>query len=125
MDFPQIIKTTSTPSIEFSETDRTIHIDGESYPENSFEIYTPVLSWIKTALKEKQPVNLNVNVSYMNSSSTKCILDILDALDEAHSEGTATKVAWLYDPENERSRELAEEFKEEFTLPFEIIANEK
>jgi hypothetical protein len=30
-------------------------------------------------------------------------------------------VSWYYDPENERIAELATEFKEDYTFPFEVL----
>jgi hypothetical protein len=58
----------------------------------------------------------------MNSSSIKCMLDILDALEAAHKEGKAVSVNWIYDPENPRALDLAEEFRSEVTLPFTMSA---
>ncbi|MBW7859167.1 MAG: DUF1987 domain-containing protein [Leptonema sp. (in: Bacteria)] len=124
MDFPEIQKTASTPSITFNSETKTIHIVGESYPENSFEIYTPVLVWLKQMVQKMTELKVDMNVSYMNSSSTKCILDLLDVLEEAFQAGKETSVRWLYDSENPRSKEVADEFKEEFSLPFHIIPYE-
>jgi len=121
MEFPAQKLTSSTPSISYQEKSSTIFIEGESYPENSFDFYSPLLKWIKHSLKEKKGIILDVNISYMNSSSTKCVLDILDLLDEAFAAGIKTSVRWRYDQENPRSLELAEEFKEELKLPFETI----
>lgn len=118
MDFPEITQTASTPAIFFKESEGTIVFMGESYPENSFDIYTPILQWLRKRIGEKKGIQLDINVSYMNSSSTKCMLDILDVLDEGFQSGLSTAVIWRYDAENPRSRELAEEFKEEFSFPF-------
>jgi hypothetical protein len=41
--------------------------------------------------------HLHVNISYMNSSSTKCILDILDLLAKSYESGSAVSVTWYYD----------------------------
>lgn len=121
MEFPSQTLTPSTPAIRYDDASTTIYIVGESYPENSFDFYSPLLKWIKQSLTAKKNLILDVNISYMNSSSTKCILDILDLLDEAFSAGIQTSVRWRYDQENPRSLELAEEFKEELKLPFETI----
>lgn len=122
MDFPKVTKTASTPSIFYREG--TVFIEGESYPENSFEIYTPVVRWLRALVDEKKDIRIDINISYMNSSSTKCVLDMLDILDEGHQAGVKTGVVWRFDSENPRSRELAEEFKEEFTMPFDIVPGE-
>ena len=121
MEFPAVEKNTSTPSLRFSDTDSTIFIEGESYPENSFEFYDPLLKWVTWYLESASELLLSIQISYMNSSSTKCILDLLDLLDDAHNSGKKTAVEWVYDPENPRSLELAEEFKEELQVSFTLI----
>jgi hypothetical protein len=113
--------TTSSPEIIFSETDHTLSIYGESYPENSFTLFEPLFEWLQNELPKYKKLSLKVNISYMNSSSTKCMLDILDILDNAFQEGTEVAVIWSCEKDNERALELAEEFREDLKLPFEII----
>ncbi|MBF0531046.1 MAG: DUF1987 domain-containing protein [Deltaproteobacteria bacterium] len=119
LDIPQ---TASTPLISCDPTVRILRITGESYPENAFEFYAPSISWVKECLAEQGELHVDINVSYLNSSSTKCMLDLLDLLEEAHVAGARVAVAWRYDRENPRSFDLAKEFQEDITLPFSIIA---
>lgn len=120
-----IPQTTSTPLISFNPNERRLLISGESYPENSFEFYAPVTSWIKESLGEPGGLNLDIDVSYMNSSSTKCVLDILDLFEEAYVKGGNVSITWRYDTDNPRSLDLAEEFQEEVSLPFTIVADKE
>lgn len=122
MEVLAISRTSSTPHICFDAAKKLLVIAGESYPENSFAFYTPVLNWLKQYLKEQHELALDITITYMNSSSTKCMLDMLDAMEEGHSKGSNMSIVWWYDPENPRSYELAEEFSEEVTFPFEIKA---
>ena len=117
-----IQQSTSTPRIFFDASERILLISGESYPENSFEFYAPIGAWLKAYLAEEKVLNLDINVSYLNSSSTKCMLDLLDVLEDAHLNGAAISLVWRYDAENSRSLDLAQEFQEEVTLPFEILS---
>ena len=93
-------------------------MQGESFPENSFDFYAPVLAWLPQSLPGLPGLRLDVAVSYMNSSSIKCMLDILDVLEAAYKEGKAVSVLWIYDQDNPRALDLAEEFRSEVTLPF-------
>ncbi|MBJ6726445.1 DUF1987 domain-containing protein [Geomesophilobacter sediminis] len=122
LPFQDITQTVSTPEIRFDAARSCLCIAGESYPENSFDFYAPMLRWVKEVLTALAEFHLDVNVSYLNSSSTKCMLDLLDLLEEAHKKGTAVTVTWQYDRENPRSLDLAEEFKEEVTFPFAVVA---
>lgn len=120
--FEAIPQTVSTPQVSFEPVTRKLLISGESYPENSFVFYAPIIEWVKEVLKETGGLNLEINVSYMNSSSTKCILDLLDHLEEAHGHGVPVSITWCYDRDNPRSFDLADEFREEITFPFSIVA---
>lgn len=118
-----IPQTPSTPFVCYDESRKTLTIAGESYPENSFAFYTPVLGWLRRYLQEERKLILDITVTYLNSSSIKCMLDVLDTMEEAFGKGADLSILWRYDLENPRSFELAEEFCEEVTFPFEIIAH--
>lgn len=122
MESLNVKATKSTPEIVFECATGVLAISGESYPENSYEFFKPVLSWISrfTAVNTG-PVMLNLRLSYLNTGSTKCMLDILDLLEELFLNGRAVTVNWYYDEENDRALESAEEFKEEVSMPFNII----
>lgn len=120
-----IEESTSTPRIVFQAAERTLLISGESYPENSFAFYGPIAAWLKEYLAQEDVLNLDINVSYLNSSSTKCMLDLLDLLEEAYLRGAKIALVWRYDRENPRSLDLAQEFQEEVTLPFSICSYEE
>lgn len=115
-----IQKTDSTPMVSFDPPSSTLRLIGESYPENSFVFYAPVIVWLKSALATLPEFTLDCTIIYMNSSSTKCTLDILDLMEEAHSRGVQTSIVWRYNKENPRSYLLAEEFREEVTFPFKV-----
>lgn len=120
MESINIPQTDATPLVVFDPASNTLRLAGESYPENSFDFYAPVVTWLKAALQEKDELRLDITITYMNSSSTKCTLDLLDIMEEAHARGVKTSIIWRYDQENPRSYVLAEEFREEVTFPFDI-----
>ena len=118
---PIDIKMTScSPAIRFEPESATLFIAGESYPENSFEFYEPVMDWLQDNMDGLASLNLDINVNYMNSSSTKCMLDLLDLMEEAAQAGKPVSARWRYDPDNSRAMELAEEFLDEVSFPFTI-----
>ncbi|MFA6506742.1 MAG: DUF1987 domain-containing protein [Treponemataceae bacterium] len=121
MDIPA---TSSTPRVRFIEEKSVLEFVGESYPENSFAFFAPVFEWLNVELPHKEGLRVEVNIAYMNSSSTKCMLDILDALTESAEEGRKISVTWFYEAGNDRALDLAEEFKEDISLPFEIVPRE-
>ncbi|AGI22037.1 biofilm regulation phosphoprotein SiaC [Pseudomonas sp. MT3] len=118
-----IAGTQSTPSIHGDWQAGTLTMQGDSYPENSYELFGQVIEWVERFLAgEQRPLTLDLRLLYLNTSSIKAMMDIFDLLEEAHREGRAAAVAWHYDRRNERVAELAEEFREDCTFPFVIQA---
>ena len=114
--------TTSTPEVRFEAATGFLLLRGESYPENAFEFYRPLLDWVAAYLESAPavPVRFELSLIYLNTSSVKSLFDLLDLLEAAHIRGLKVGVTWYYDPENDRALEMAEEFREEVTLPFEV-----
>jgi hypothetical protein len=118
----QIEPTSVTPRVDFRAGSGAMTISGDSYPENAFEFFEPLIAWIDRFVKERpDPVHLDVTLSYLNTSSIKCLVDILDMLEEAHGKGRAVRVHWFYEPENDRALDMAEEFKEDISFPFTVV----
>ena len=116
----------STPRIVADWDQGRLTMQGDSYPENSFEFFGPVIDWIENYLNESAaPFCLELRLIYMNTSSVKAMMDIFDMLEEAHGRGRLVSVNWYYDPRNERVLDLADEFREDCSFPFEIAADER
>ncbi|MGL6071936.1 biofilm regulation phosphoprotein SiaC [Craterilacuibacter sp.] len=120
-----IAATASTPHIRTDFSNGVLHMSGDSYPENAFEFFQPTLDWVNAFLGETQhPLRLEFALLYLNTSSIRIMMDILDCAEEAFQDGRDVSLVWHYQPQNERVSELAEEFKEDCTFPFNITAAE-
>ncbi|MEI2415221.1 biofilm regulation phosphoprotein SiaC [Orrella sp. JC864] len=118
-----ISATQSTPGVQADFQRGLLQMQGDSYPENSFELFGPVIAWVDEFLRtQDRPLHLDLELLYLNTSSVKAMMDILDLLEEAHGQGRAVTLQWSYDSRNERVGELAEEFKEDCSFPFEIVS---
>lgn len=117
----QIQRTNSSPSIDADWESGIIRMQGDSYPENSFELFQPLIDWVDTYLREaKRPLLLDLELLYLNTSSIRAMMDIFDMLEEAHGQGQSVAARWSYDAANERVGQLADEFKEDCSFPFTI-----
>jgi hypothetical protein len=115
----------STPYVHFDPGAGVLRFQGQSYPENAFKFYEPVFQWVDEYLDSLQTaasVMIELELPYINTSSTKCFMMLLEKFEEAHLQGKKISVQWLCNPDNESEHECAEEFKEDLTLPFEIVA---
>jgi hypothetical protein len=115
----------STPDIRADWQAGTLAMKGDSYPENSFELFGPLIHWVEAYLRDATaPLALSLNLLYLNTSSIKVMMDIFDLMEEAHGRGREVSVNWYYDRRNERVAELAEEFREDCTFPFNIVGQD-
>ena len=115
----------STPTILCNPDSGVMTMQGDSYPENSFEFFGEVIEWVEQFLQHSaSPLQLDLQLIYMNTSSVKAMMDIFDLLEAAFEQNRAVSVRWYYDPDNERVVELAEEFKEDCSFPFDILPHD-
>ena len=123
MDNLDIPQTNASPAIRADWEAGLITMQGDSYPENSFELFQPLIDWVEAYLAQpERPLRLELELLYLNTSSIRALMDILDLLEEAHRKGRQVSVRWSYDGATERVGELAAEFKEDCTVPFDIAA---
>ena len=119
-----ISATASTPTVVTNFDAGTMEMRGDSYPENSFEFFAPLVEWVQTYLKKPDSAfNLDLYLLYLNTSSVRAMMDIFELLEDAHHSSHAVAVRWFYDEDNDRIAELAEEFKEDCSFSFEILPN--
>ncbi|WP_275951361.1 biofilm regulation phosphoprotein SiaC [Billgrantia antri] len=111
----------STPTIRSDWQAGLLAMQGDSYPENSYELFDNVIRWVRHFLdSEQRPLHLELALVYLNTSSVKAMMDIFDLLEDAFETGRQVSVTWHYDARNERIAELADEFREDCSYPFAI-----
>jgi hypothetical protein len=101
-------KTGNTPAIEFMEDGRLL-IEGRSLPENTTKFFNPLIEWV--AGLNASDVRIVINLEYLNSSSTKKLLELLKVLD-ANSNIKNLYVDWLYEQDDEDILENGQIFEE-------------
>jgi hypothetical protein len=120
-----ILATKSSPYIYFDARNRVLEIKGESYPENAARFYAPVFAWLEeylASIDDDLPVELNMEIVYFNSSSSKVYMNLFELLQNAVVSGRNIVVNWRYQEENETALECGEEFKEDLhTLTFNLV----
>jgi sugar/nucleoside kinase (ribokinase family) len=118
-----IAETKTTPSINFDAQTGVLNITGESYPDSALQFYQQVLDWLNHYLSESaQPITMNFKFSYFNTSTSKCILDVLSLLESAYAKGRKVEVMWHYRQDDEDMQESGEEFAQDINLPFSFVS---
>ena len=112
-----------SPSVSTDWQSGLLKMSGESYPENTYEFFAQIITWTESYLgNTEQPLRLELHLSYLNTSSIRAMIEIFDLLQDASAQGKDVSVRWMYDSRNPRASELGEEFKEDYTFPFDIIS---
>jgi hypothetical protein len=112
LDIPATVR---TPAVLFDFAQHHLKIKGESYPEDVTEFYGPVFTALDAYLANLGlgTCRFDFELIYINSSSAKAIMMLMDKLDLAASKGAAVEVYWYYDKEDDTMQELGEEFGED------------
>ena len=106
-----IVKTVSSPEIITNFNNKEITIIGESYPENPFKFYEPLIEFLSEYIKTEKSLSLSIDLVYYNSSTTKVLFDIFDILDESN---LTIDIKWIYDISNELAVENGEDYIEDY-----------
>jgi len=114
--------TAKTPTVRFDAKDGVIEIKGRSIPENSIEFYKPLVEWLEEY--SKSPMDLtqvNVQLEYFNTSSSKCILDVFKKLEAIHKGQNEVIINWHYEEDDEDMLEAGEDYESIIRVPFKMI----
>ena len=109
------------PEVNFDIESGKCEISGESYMEETYKFYLPLITWIKQHIETKnQEIELIIKLIYLNTSSTKCILDMLEVLKDYQDKGGDVKVIWYYDIDDPDMVDEVEDFEVESGMKIEL-----
>ena len=109
--------TGNSPEVEFRFDAHELLLRGESFPENAAAFYGPVIAALREFLAlpdDDKTLNIEVSLTYFNSSSTKMLFTFFDLLDKAASNGRRITLNWMHDSEDDTIREFGEELMADF-----------
>ena len=111
----EIPATARTPAVKFDFGQSHLKLVGESYPEDVSEFYNPIFASLDAFLAAlgDGKCRFDFELIYLNSSSAKAIMMLMDKLDAAAANGATVDVYWYYDKEDDTMQELGEEFGED------------
>ncbi len=120
---PLIIKATEyTPEIHLDQKNNLFEFKGNSLPENAVNFFEPVLAWLEDYThKANDKTEIIFNLGYINSSSSKKIMDILEVLEEITEKyQKEVFIFWRYEEDDEVNEDTGKAFQEITTLPFKL-----
>jgi len=109
MEDLNIERTDQSLEVRFDNTGELL-ISGISTPDNVTNFYTPLFNWLKEFSKTNpERIKLEMFIDYLNTSSTRVIIEFLIMFSELKSKGTELNIIWKYEEDDEDMLELGEE----------------
>jgi hypothetical protein len=122
MEAISIEGTAKTPTVKFDSDLGIMEIKGRSIPENSIEFYKPLVDWLDEYAKSaKDLTQVNIQLEYFNTSSSKCILDVFKKLEAIHKGQSEVIINWHYEEDDEDMLEAGEDYESIIRVPFKMI----
>jgi len=117
-----IAGTLKTPEIKFDPKEGVIEINGRSNPENSKQFFSPLLDNLE--VYTEQPLDktiLNIKLEHFNTSSSKCIMDVLKKMKSILALEKEIEINWYYEEDDEDIMEAGETYQAISGLKFTLI----
>ena len=113
--------TSKTPTVVATLQPFSLELSGRSIPENSIAFYQPLMDWVEAHCGNvEDQLEINIRVEYFNTSSSKCLMDLLKRVEAT---GCAARVNWYYEDDDEDMLEAGEDYDAIIDLPFRLIAS--
>ncbi len=115
-----------TPTIKFEPTTGKLLIRGRSIPENSIEFYKPLVDKLEEyAGSPQSSTNVDIQLEYFNTSSSKCILDVFKKLEAINAGSSEVVINWHYEEDDEDMLEAGEDYQAIINVPFKMVEMEE
>ncbi len=98
----------SLPSVQFS-IDGTLKISGRALPENAYNFFNPLITWVKEFSCDE--LNIEINFEYFNTAVSKQLHDFLKAV-EANPGYKTINLKWFYEDGDDEILESGEIYEE-------------
>ena len=108
------------PSIVYYPNANILELVGRSIPENPELIFRRLDEWIKLHFEKSEGLDVNIQLEYINSGSSKYLYEILKKLKAYGRSGKLIKMKWLYEEDDEGMLELGEHYRDTAGIPLVI-----
>lgn len=115
-------RTFNSPEIEFLASNGELSIEGRSIPEDPGDFFENLIKWLNEYfLNPVEETVMTIKLEYINSGSSKYMLELLRILKENYDKGRKVLVKWYFEEGDESIEELGQHYEQTMQIPFEII----
>jgi hypothetical protein len=108
------------PGIVYYPDENKLELVGRSIPENPELIFRRLEDWLTLHFEKNDGLEVNIQLEYINSGSSKYLYEILKRLTGYGRSGKLVKMKWLYEEDDEGMLELGEHYRDTAGIPLEI-----
>jgi hypothetical protein len=117
MENLDIKATATTPQIRFNAGTGKLRIKGRSIPEDPGVFYQPVFEWLEKYFSQGgRAADLEFGLEYVNSGSSKYMLELLREVEKYIRKGNQVKITWCYEQDDESMEELGDHYHNTLNL---------
>ncbi len=122
MDEYYVRKTFNTPEVFFSPADGILKIEGRAIPEDPGEFFDNIIEKINQYyLDPRELTRIDIKLEYINSGSSKYMLELMRILKRNYEKGRDCIVNWYYEEDDESIQELGQHYQATVQIPFKLI----
>lgn len=115
-------KTFNSPEVEFIAKTGELSMEGRSIPEDPGEFFERLIDWINEYfLSPAETTVFSIKLEYINSGSSKYMLELLRIMKINHDSGKDVKIKWFFEEGDESIEELGTHYENTIQIPFEHI----
>jgi len=109
------------PLVDFDAQSEICEISGESYMEDCQTFYDALMDWLNEYFQTSKRLTFVFKLTYWNTSSSKCIIEMLHLIKQYEKEGNNLIIKWYCDKEDIDVIKEISDFKTLSGLNIEII----
>jgi len=114
------------PEVILDKEKNKFKISGHSLPEDPYEFYSPLISWMDEYVKKPNPVtHFQIYLDYFNSSSVKQLFFLLSKLEIIIKNGKEAKITWHYQSGDDLMKSKGMGFKKLLHVPLDLKEHRK
>lgn len=115
-------KSFNSPEVEFIAVSGELNIEGRSIPEDPGEFFDRLINWLNEYfLNPVGKTVMNIKLEYINSGSSKYLLEVLRIMKVNHEKGKEVLIKWYFEEGDESIEELGQHYEQTIQIPFELI----
>jgi hypothetical protein len=115
-------KTVNTPQIQIDSSEGYIGIEGRAIPEDPGDFFDKFIKHLDEYYKSPRILTtFDFKLEYVNSGSSKFILEILRNVKRNYDAGHDCLVNWYYEEDDESMQELGLHYQTAIKVPFKMV----